>query len=603
MRRSNEITVKVHMNVADNEPLVLHALKGKKLLDLLRDNDIRIDSPCSGSGTCGKCRVRFLDENARITTADMRHISKEDLEKGYRLACMSMLTSDAEICINSFDENNIEVLGAGTDLKKKADKYKKYGIGIDIGTTTLAAALIELPSDITSDMHNSSGMLKSSSEDPYHDEKKNSNKEKIHGFEFEDSIIGVATGINHQRSYGTDVISRIKASKDKKRRLQEQIQTDIENLIRELLIKTGCSISQITGIAIAGNTTMLHLLRGYDCESLGVYPYTPVNIDAEYLKLKDICPSVNKGKKAYINDIPVTIMPGFSAFVGADILSGLYAQHPFKDHPEFLFLDLGTNGEMAAGEGDKLYITSTAAGPVFEGGGIRYGIPGIPGAISGAFFKDGKLHITTIGDEKPIGICGTGVLEIVSALIREGIVDKTGLLQKEYFENGYPVCKAEDGSDIVITQNDIRQVQMAKAAVNVALQMIYEKMKSKASDITGLKALNLKNADNRDDLQKAYKEKDIKPYVIISGGFGVKLSLNRIKELKMFPDCITENGDNIYIAGNTSLKGCVRYLCIEALYGTKIAREALNVIQKSAQEVELSQDDAFSDMYYEAMNF
>ncbi|MCR5770594.1 MAG: ASKHA domain-containing protein [Butyrivibrio sp.] len=626
MRRSNEITVKVHMNVADNEPLVLHALKGKKLLDLLRDNDIRIDSPCSGSGTCGKCRVRFLDENARITTADMRHISKEDLEKGYRLACMSMLTSDAEICINSFDENNIEVLGAGTDLRKKADKYKKYGIGIDIGTTTLAAALIELPCDITTDMHKasdlhrsndtnkssdmyntskngSSDILKSSSEDPDSDKKKGFNKEKIQGFEFEDSIIGVATGINHQRSYGTDVISRIKASKDKKRRLQEQIQTDIENLIRELLIKTGCSISQITGIAIAGNTTMLHLLRGYDCESLGVYPYTPVNIDAEYLKLKDICPSVNKGKKAYINDIPVTIMPGFSAFVGADILSGLYAQHPFKDHPEFLFLDLGTNGEMAAGEGDKLYITSTAAGPVFEGGGIRYGIPGIPGAISGAFFKDGKLHITTIGDERPIGICGTGVLEIVSALIREGIIDKTGLLQKEYFESGYPVCKAEDGSDIVITQNDIRQVQMAKAAVNVALQMIYEKMKSKASDITGLKALNLKNADNRDDLQKAYKEKDIKPYVIISGGFGVKLSLNRIKELKMFPDCITENGDNIYIAGNTSLKGCVRYLCIEALYGTKIAREALNVIQKSAQEVELSQDDAFSDMYYEAMNF
>jgi uncharacterized 2Fe-2S/4Fe-4S cluster protein (DUF4445 family) len=554
MKRNNEVEIKVHIKKTGQKVVVLHAPKNKKLIDLLRENDIKIDSPCSGSGTCGKCRVRFEGSGVRITNADMRHISKEDLSRGYRLACMCMLTSDAEIYIDEFCEDEMEVLGNSLSINQKADKNKKYGIGIDIGTTTLAVCLVELP--------------------------------------HEDRIIGVKTGVNHQRSYGTDVISRIKASKEKGARLKEIIQTDLVNLILELLEETQCSISQISSMAIAGNTTMLHLLRGYDCESLGVYPYTPFSIGLESLKVGDVFPFL---KKDNINNIPVTILPGFTAFVGADILSGLYAERPWKKKKEFLFLDLGTNGEMAAGCGDKLYVTSTAAGPVFEGNGISFGVPGIPGAISEAYFRDGKLKLSTIGNKPPVGICGTGVLEIVSALIREGIIDNTGLLKKVYFEKGYPICKAEDGSDIVITQNDIRQVQMAKAAVNVGLDMIFEKLKLKTSEDSTYKAADLS--------ERISGAADSKPYVIISGGFGAKLSFDRIKELKMFPEEIIDSGGNVYIAGNTSLKGCAKYLCVEELYGTKIARDTLSIILKNAEEIELSQDDAFSDKYYEAMNF
>ncbi len=568
MKRNSEVEIKVHIGKNGSEPVVLNARKNKKLIDLLRDNNIKLDSPCSGSGTCGKCRVRFEGSGVRITNADMRHISKDDLARGYRLACMCMLTSDAEIFIDDYSEDEIEVLGSSLSINQKADKNKKYGIGIDIGTTTLAACLVELPC--------------------------------------EDRVIGVATGVNHQRSYGTDVISRIKASKEKGARLQEIIQTDLDNLIIELLEDTYCDISQISGIAIAGNTTMLHLLRGYNCESLGVYPYTPFSIGLESLTVGDVFPLLKElssklikhtsdRNEDYIDDIPVTILPGFTAFVGADILSGLYAERPWKKKQEFLFLDLGTNGEMAAGCGDKLFITSTAAGPVFEGNGISFGVPGIPGAISGAYFKNGKLKLTTIGDKPPVGICGTGVLEIVSALIREGIVDRTGLLNKEYFETGYPICKAVDGSDIVITQNDIRQVQMAKAAVNVGLDMIYEKIRSKTSESGSYKAVDLN--------ERISAGADSKPYVIISGGFGAKLSFDRIKELKMFPEDIIDSGDNVYVAGNTSLKGCAKYLCVEELYGTKIARDTLSIILKNAREIELSQDDEFSDKYYEAMNF
>lgn len=645
MRISKEVEIRIVKDnignkaihsASDNRQLqddvVLKAPKGKKLLDLLGDNGISINSPCSGSGTCGKCRVKFLNDGVRITSADMKHISKEDLEKGYRLACMSILTEDAQIVISDYNEDSIvcsdikitkksvintnssdlvlspyivqssdiEIHSQENDRIDQIDyKNSIYGIGIDLGTTTIAVALVKLPDGEV--LGKGSKEISISKEVPVSKESSASKESSVSKGPsvttlnpcysddlISDNIVYVVTGTNHQRSYGTDVISRIKASKEKGKRLKEIVVSDIEKLIQNLLTQTKCSFSQIRQIAVAGNTTMLHLLRGYNCESLGVYPYTPVSLDIEELKAGDIFPDL--GDNA--NNIPVTILPGFSAFVGADILSGLYATRPWKMDHEYIFLDLGTNGEMAAGIKDKIYVTSTAAGPVFEGNGIRYGIPGIPGAIKGAEFVNGKLKVRTIGDLPPIGICGTGVLEIVSALVREKIVDDTGLLADEYFENGYPVCKDEEGNDIVITQNDIRQVQMAKAAVNVGLDLLYEKIKT----------FNDKYLSAKERVS-GYKDKAGKPYVIISGGFGAGISFDRIKELKMFPDSLFDNSDNIHIAGNTSLLGTVRYLCIASLYGTKIAREELCMIPKMAKEIELSQDDSFSDRYFDAMNF
>lgn len=711
MRISKEVEIRIIKDNIENKAIhsasdnrqlqddvVLKAPKGKKLLDLLRDNGISINSPCSGSGTCGKCRVKFLNDGVRITSADMKHISKEDLEKGYRLACMSILTEDAQIVISDYNEDSIvcsdikitkksvintnssdlvlspdivqsrgskqtqnvdiskdkELLNNSdkinnTDLINDTDKYPAivqssdieihsqendridqidyknsiYGIGIDLGTTTIAVALVKLPDgdvlgkgskeisiskEVPVSKESSVSKKLSASKEPSVSKESSASKESsvskgpsaskessvttlnpcYSDDLISDNIVYVVTGTNHQRSYGTDVISRIKASKEKGKRLKEIVVSDIEKLIQNLLTQTKCSFSQIRQIAVAGNTTMLHLLRGYNCESLGVYPYTPVSLDIEELKAGDIFPDL--GDNA--NNIPVTILPGFSAFVGADILSGLYATRPWKMDHEYIFLDLGTNGEMAAGIKDKIYVTSTAAGPVFEGNGIRYGIPGIPGAIKGAEFVNGKLKVRTIGDLPPIGICGTGVLEIVSALVREKIVDDTGLFADEYFENGYPVCKDEEGNDIVITQNDIRQVQMAKAAVNVGLDLLYEKIKT----------FNDKYLSTKERVS-GYKDKAGKPYVIISGGFGAGISFDRIKELKMFPDSLFDNGDNIHIAGNTSLLGTAKYLCIASLYGTKIAREELCMIPKMAKEIELSQDDSFSDRYFDAMNF
>ena len=590
MKSNREIEVKVYNKTPDSKPIILKTKKGKRLLDLLRENDIAIDNSCFGLGKCGKCKVRILNKTAKITSTDMRHISSEDIAKGYRLACMYILSDDTSVCIPIYNLDKIEA--KESNLKgSKAVKTKKYGIGIDIGTTTLALALVELEPDeayIRSEVVQNDSANKTFQSENF----KTSFLEKGED-DYCQKIIATVTGINHQRSYGADVISRIKASTKEGKKLQEIVQTDIKALIQELLAKADCSISQIKKVAVAGNTTMLHLLRGYKCSALGIYPYTPISVAIENIKVGDLLNLLdNEPLKEELEEIPVTILPGFTPFVGADILSGLYAERPWKKDRRFIFLDLGTNGEMVAGYKDQIWVTSTAAGPVFEGGGIRCGVPGIPGAIARAEFENGELSFFTIANKAPIGICGTGVLEIVNALVKEGIVDKTGLLAKEYFDNGYPICKAEDGKEIVITQEDVRQVQMAKAAISVGLDTIYEKIKQQSYD---------DKISYTEDEKPRYQEKN--PHVIIAGGFGTSLSIERIKNLKMIPDKIVGDSSNIYFAGNTALKGTARYLCIEARYGSQIAQEALCLIAKSAKEIELSEDESFADKYYEAMNF
>ena len=297
MRINKEVEIKIYH---DNKSVkVLHAPRGKKLLDLLRDNDIRISCPCSGSGTCGKCKVQFLDDGVRITTADLKHIPKEDLERGYRLACMSILTEDARIAVQDYNEDNIvcpestssenEVIkvanpdiavtpdiraySEGLDNISKTDFF--YGIGIDLGTTTIAVSHIKLPdSEIESrgvntdvsklnpnrcrELHQFETLATFFARDKGLKNGNSSISAPGSGFT-EDSwshnIVHVVTGTNHQRSYGTDVISRIKASKEKGKRLKELVVSDIEDLIQKLLTQTGCSYSRIKRIAIAGNTT------------------------------------------------------------------------------------------------------------------------------------------------------------------------------------------------------------------------------------------------------------------------------------------------------------------------------------------------------------
>ena len=301
---------------------------------------------------------------------------------------------------------------------------------------------------------------------------------------------------------------------------------------------------------------MLHLFRGLDVESLGKYPYVP----------KD-----NNVYETEMFGTKLVTMPGISAFVGADIVAGIYyADIINEEGRKELLLDLGTNGEMAFFDGKDLKVTSTAAGPVFEGGTISCGVASVPGAICHVDIEgdSGKVFfakVKTIGDKPPIGLCGTGVMEAVSELVRNGIVDKSGLLGDLFFDTGFAI--ADDGK-VSVSQQDIRNIQLAKGAVNTGLR-----------ELVG---------------------DDVPDKVYVAGGFGTNLDYDRIRYIRLFPDGFDGKAVSI---GNSALKGAVKLL-VEMLFDRrKEAISEVNKIKECATEIVLANKEDFDDSFVEAMNF
>ena len=242
--------------------------------------------------------------------------------------------------------------------------------------------------------------------------------------------VHTVTTINHQRAYGADVISRMQASMGgKKEALRQSIQTDLTEGIKRLLEESGVEAGKVRRVAIGGNTTMGHLLMGYDCDTLGVYPFTPVNIDFIEGSFQEILGND-------LLDASTVLLPGISTYVGGDIVSGLLSLGFDSREQVCLLVDLGTNGEMALGNRDKIMVTSTAAGPAFEGGNISCGMGSVAGAICSVKIEDGTVSVKTIRGQAPVGLCGTGVVETVAELVKEEIVEDSGLLDEEYFEDG-----------------------------------------------------------------------------------------------------------------------------------------------------------------------
>ena len=395
---------------------ILRENQPKSLLRILQEKNEYISAPCNGNGTCGKCVVRFQSGATEPSVRDREIFSEKQLTEGYRLACQSYPTGVYEIEILQKEEE-IEVLSGWQEEKRlfgehgkaedrthggnKAEQpeYASYGICIDIGTTTLAALLVNLETE---------------------------------------ADCQTAVSVNHQRAYGSDVLSRISASNSgKKWEIQRCIRQDLQKLIRELLQKEKITEQQIQRIVIAGNTTMCHLLRGFSCETLGVAPFLPVDLSwregsaADFLGMKEL-------------DTKVVILPGISAFVGADIMAGIAKMNMHRSEGYHLLLDIGTNGEMVLGNCRHMYVTSTSAGPAFEGGNISCGMASIPGVISHVFMEEtGKAGFQMIGEtdgenkkQQAIGICGTGMIDLVYELRKHQMIDEHGTYSDLYFDTG-----------------------------------------------------------------------------------------------------------------------------------------------------------------------
>lgn len=360
----------------------------------------------------------------------------------------------------------------------------------------------------------------------------------------------VTTAINSQRQFGADVISRIEASNAG---MDKELRQKICYQLIEGAQKLYKGAEHPDRIIISANTTMVHLLMGYSCKTLGSYPFTPYNKERIEMGFKTLTGSS-------VCDSPVTIIGAVSGFVGGDVVSGMYMCDFDISDSINLFVDLGTNGEMAIGNSDGILVTSTAAGPAFEGGRISCGMASIDGAVYAADFKAGEIR--TINNKLPIGICGTGIVEVMAELIKTGVVDKTGLLKDEYFDMGYPVTER-----LRFTQKDIREIQMAKAAVRAGIELLIERYGCEYSDISS---------------------------VYIAGGFGCKLNIHKACEIGLIPPELREKCIAI---GNSSLGGAVKYAF--SMDGVDRCEKIIG----SCRELVLATDEEFNDKFLKYMYF
>lgn len=542
------------------------AEKGTTILEAARKIGVLIESPCNGAGVCGKCKVKVVSDNIENVIQDGKHhLSEEEKAAGFVLSCQAKVIGDIDIEVISKRNNNktLKILNNGQSFDIKLDNYisKEYknnktyiyageqligeemgdtaalsfGMVVDIGTTTIVASLVN---NITGD-----------------------------------ELCSVSA-LNPQSIYAQDVLSRIKIASDDKglEKMYSCIIEEINSLLSQITKETQIEKKYIYEIIFSGNTCMIHLAANINPYSLGKYPYTPKLRGGSYLRAKE--------HKLNISEMGLIYLPPIiSAYVGPDITSGILATRLQDIEGTTLFVDIGTNGEMVIAKDGKLSATSTAAGPAFEGMNITYGMRAQNGAIE--YFnieEDGSIEIRTIGDEKPIGICGSGLLDVVGELVSNKIIDKNGrfvsskdselseILQKRFviFE-GKTAFEIAEG--VFLTQKDIRQVQLAKGAVRAGIEFL---MRSKEVEA--------------DKVNK----------ILIAGSFGYHLRIKSLINIGLLP---REFNGKIDFVGNTSKSGGHAFLL------NKNYRFEMEKLVGQIEVVELSKGKDFDIIFIKYLSF
>lgn len=509
--------------VEGGDDVKIAAAMGDNLLQTAIRAGVVIDAPCSGNGTCGKCRVRLI--SGAVDFLPSPHLDKEDSDDGWRLACQSSVSGDAVLWIpasaSAFKAGiRTADLSSEGELKIYNDTLsaifdagivrgvpeKGIGLAVDIGTTTVTGALLNLDTG---------------------------------------KIIGKASAGNGQIRYGADVINRIIQSsraggREKLRHAvrEETLAPLIEAMCREAHIAP----NDIVRAVIAGNTTMEHLFVGEDAESIRLEPYVPA-----FLELHD---QTGAGLGLPINpDAPVILAPNVGSYVGGDITAGALSTMLWNSDEMTLFIDLGTNGELVFGNADFMLCCACSAGPAFEGGDISCGMRATNGAIESCVIDSETMEpeLGIIGKDgaKAVGLCGSGLIDTISELFRCGIIDARGkftrsgerVKQGEY-ESSYVLAFAHESGnnkDIELSEIDIDNFIRAKGAIFSAIRAM----------------LNSLDMDT-----------DCIDNVLVAGGIGSGISIENAINIGMLPAIPVEKYSYI---GNSSLSGaCAMLLSSEA---------------------------------------
>lgn len=519
------------------------------ILEYCRSHGIAgIETPCGGKGTCGKCKVT-------VTKPYYKEV----------LACQTKICDGMEIIVGGGT-----ITGVGTDMNeakvsasdemvvlvdRKSDMQENpvsvYGnhssnagtlAACDIGTTTVVCYLIDKETG---------------------------------------QIIAVRSGANPQRSFGADVLSRIDAAaraddNDKAngglQMMQSQIVSLLNGFISDMLME--CGRTEVCLFSVAGNTVMCHLLMGISPEKLGRAPFMPDEYFGREFNPLDI---------GIENCQIMIIFPAVSGFVGGDITAGM--METVNCNELTLYLDIGTNGEMALGKGDRYVCCATAAGPAFEGAQIEMGMPASRGAVDKVWLEGRRIKYSVIGNDRPVGLCGSGLIDALAILLKAGIIDENGtilsgqelpiLFRSYVFEQ-----EAEDAAQssesslavhiapgVYITQEDIRKLQLAKGAIAAGIEVLFKEYGCTPCNIDVL---------------------------TFAGGFGNYIDKASAAAIGLFPQELLDKAKEV---GNAAGNGAV-----SAALSQEAWERALD-ISGDMRYIELASYPHFDEMYVEHMNF
>lgn len=509
------------------------------LLELLLAEGVFVDNPCAGKGLCGKCKVKVMaGQVSELTLTEKELLKPGEVKEGIRLSCLTEVLGDVEIELLQTERNH-KVMTKGYMPEFERDKRDGgYGIAIDIGTTTVVTVLIRMDTG---------------------------------------EEIANASMINAQKHYGLDVLTRItyeyEHPEDGVEKLQSAIVQSINGMIAQVCKDAQIRKEEIIEMDVAANCTMLHMLLGVDAKSIGRAPYKPQFLKAQNLLAGEIGIQAGEQTRLYC-------LASVSGYIGADIVAGAYVCGLKEEKENVLFIDIGTNGEIVLACKGGLFCCSCAAGPALEGMNISSGMRASEGAVEDVQICEDGIVLKTIGEDAPAGICGSGILAVTKELLRTGLVRKTGVfIKKEKLEQTdyrYPMIRMngtkrefvlQESPQIVVTQNDIRQVQLAKGAI-----------------VSGFTVL----------LQKAGITMDMLDRVLIAGQFGAYLPEELLTGTGILPE---EVKGKITYVGNASKTGAYMSLMAEGV------KKQMEELAGCMEYIELAQADNYERIFTESMIF
>lgn len=475
----------------------------------LRDILIKygMEFPCAGQGICGNCRVELLHGNIALTEEHQKALQdKKITTPSIRLACLSRVTEDITVRIGQFSHI---ILADHSDFTFTAGQG--YGIAVDLGSTTIVSQLLNLENG---------------------------------------EIEGVETALNPQTACGADLISRIgfaMASPENALLLTSVIRSAIGKQIENLYRRHDSGLHKI---CLVGNTAMHHLFCGLEVSPLSAYPFSSPHCGEYRFTPRELDWQIPA-------DIEICFLPNIGGFVGSDILAGIKATRMHEKDKYQLLIDLGTNGEIALGNRHGILCASTAAGPAFEGTNITQGIRATEGAIAGVRYDKGRLTARIIGNEKARGICGSGLIDAINVFLEAGEIDVTGNFTTDK-------SRLHLADEVYLYPQDIREFQLAKAAIAAGIQLLMNRLNITRHDIE---------------------------HVFIAGGFGHYIHLGNAIRLGL----LEFEEKQIIRLGNSALTGAKM-----ALFE---ADDCLHDVLRLTKPLSLESLPGFQDIFCDKMFF